>query len=140
MAGTRWKSTLRKCLGMIHRELKIALTPVPRPDKWVFIVGCYNSGTTLLSEVLSDHDMISALPTEGQYLTDQFEADHELGLSRMWVRREDLYRLTESDPGPDVIRIKKEWGMRLDLSKPILLEKTPANAANGTLSSKILIG
>jgi hypothetical protein len=69
------------------------------------------------------------LPTEGQYLTDQLPSDHELGLSRMWVQREDLYRLTEEDKGPDPDRIKREWGMRLDQSRPILLEKTPANAA-----------
>ena len=129
MAGTRWKSTIRESVGLIYRELKVTVTPIPRPQKWVFIVGCYNSGTTLLSEVLGTHDMISALQTEGQYLTDQFASDHELGLSRMWTRREDLYRLTENDKGPDVVRIKKEWGMSFDQTKPVLLEKTPANAA-----------
>jgi len=102
---------------------------MPHPDKWVFIVGCYNSGTTLLRKVLGSHPLISALPTEGQYLTDQFPSDHEVGLSRMWVRREDLYRLNEDDIGPDATRIKREWGMRMDKSKPILLEHTPANAA-----------
>ena len=129
MAGTKWRQILRGCFGQIHRELKISFTPIPRPNKWVFIVGCYNSGTTLLSEVLSSHHSISGLPTEGQYLTDEIAADHELGLSRMWVRREDLYRLTEADDGPNVTRIKKEWGMRLDLSKSILLEKSPPNSA-----------
>lgn len=129
MNGTRWKSKLRECLGLIHRELRITFTPIPRPQKWVFVVGCYNSGTTLLSKILSNHNNISGLPTEGQFLTDQFEADYRLGLPRMWVLREDLFRLTENDIGPDVIRIKKEWGMRLDCSKPILLEKSPPNAA-----------
>ena len=28
------------------------LTPEPHPAKWVFIVGCYNSGTTLLETLL----------------------------------------------------------------------------------------
>jgi hypothetical protein len=47
----------------------------------------------------------------------------------MWVLREDLFRLDESQPGPDVARLKKEWLMRLDRSRPLLLEKSPPNAA-----------
>jgi len=129
LAGTRWKATLREIAARLNRELRVSLTRVPNPEKWVFVVGCYNSGTTLLAEVLGAHPLISALPDEGQFLTDQFAADHELGLGRMWVKREDLYRLNEADDGPDVHRLKKEWGMRLDTGKPILLEKSPPNAA-----------
>ena len=101
-----------------------------KADKtWVFLVGCYNSGTTLLAELLSQHPDISALSTEGHFITDQFVKDYDIGLPRMWVEREDLFRLTEADTGPDAIRIKKEWGMRLDLSKQVLLEKSPPNTA-----------
>ena len=130
MQGTTWKKLLRRCLGETHRELKITITPVPTPDKWVFIVGCYNSGTTLLNRVLSNHHKISSLPTEGHFLTDQFPSEFNIGISRMWMYREDLYRLTEKDTGPDVIRIKKEWNMRmLNRSKPVYLEKSPQNGA-----------
>lgn len=129
MKGTDWRRVLRRVAADVHRELRITLTPVPRPDKWVFLVGCYNSGTQLGMHVLGSHPQISALPEEGQFLTDQFTADYELGLPRMWVLREDLFRLTEADEGPDATRLKKEWGIRLDLSKPILLEKSPPNAA-----------
>lgn len=128
MAGTRFRKVLRESLGDIYREVKVAFTPVPRPEKWLFLVGCYNSGTTLLAELLGRHPAISALPTEGHFITDQFVKDYEVGLPRMWAGREELFRLTEADEGPDVIRIKKEWGMRLDLSKPVLLEKSPPNS------------
>jgi hypothetical protein len=48
----------------------------------------------------------------------------------MWMLREDLYRLNEDDMGPDIIRLKKEWGMRMsDTTKPVLLEKSPQNGA-----------
>lgn len=120
---------VREHLGSISREIRVALTRVPNPKKWVFVVGCYNSGTTLLAEILGKHPKISALPTEGQFITDQFVKDYEIGLPRMWTKREDLFRLTENDAGPDVRRLKKEWGMRLDLSRPILLEKSPPNIA-----------
>lgn len=129
MKGTRFKPILHECLGTLSREVKIAFTPVPTNKKWVFLVGCYNSGTTLLAELLSQHPSISALPTEGHFITDQFVTDYELGLPRMWVNREDIFCLTEEDEGPDPFRIKKEWAMRLDLSKPVLLEKSPPNSA-----------
>lgn len=129
MKGTRFRSVLRESLGNIWRECKIAATPTPKPEKWVFIVGCYNSGTTLLSELMSRHPDISGIPTEGHFITDQFVKDFDIGLPRMWVDREDMFRLTEDDEGPDVVRLKKEWGMRLDLSRKVLLEKSPPNAA-----------
>ena len=129
MKGTRFRPILRECLGQLNREIRIALTPVPRGKTWVFLVGCYNSGTTLLAELLGQHPSISALPTEGHFITDQFVKDYEVGLPRMWVDREDLFRLTEDDNGPDPVRVKKEWCMRLDLNKPVLLEKSPSNTA-----------
>ncbi len=119
---------VRECLGNFHREIKIFLASVPKPDKWIFIVGCYNSGTTLLSNLLSLHHEISALPTEGHFLTNQFVKDFEIGVPRMWMLAEERFRLTEKDKGPNADRIKKEWGIRLDLKKKIFVEKSPPNS------------
>ena len=127
--GTRFRKLLRETAGTLHRELRIALTPVPKPEKWVFVVGCYNSGTTLLAELLGRHSKISALPTEGHFITDQLVKDYDIGLPRMWVDREDIFRMDETSQGPDVVRLKKEWGSRLDLKNPVLLEKSPPNGA-----------
>ncbi len=129
MSNTRFLPILRECAGQLKREVKIALTPVPRNKQWVFLVGCYNSGTTLLAELMGQHQAISALPTEGHFITDEFVKDYDVGLPRMWVGREEFFYLTEDDQGPDPDRIKKEWGMRLDLSRPVLLEKSPPNTA-----------
>ena len=129
MKGTRFKPILRELMGQLHREIKIAVTPVPKDKTWVFLVGCYNSGTTLLSELLGQHPSISALSTEGHFITDQFVTDYEVGLPRMWVEREDLFRLDENDDGPDSVRVQKEWAMRLNVKMPVLLEKSPPNSA-----------
>lgn len=129
MKGTRFRPIFQECLGQLNREIRIALTPIPKNKTWVFLVGCYNSGTTLLAELLGQHPSISALPTEGHFITDQFVKDYDIGLPRMWVEREDLFRLNETDDGPDPIRLTKEWAMRLDCSKPVLLEKSPPNSA-----------
>lgn len=125
MTGLR--STIHDSIKNIWREVRVAVTPPPRPQKWLFLVGCYNSGTTLLAELLGRHPDIAGLPTEGHFITDQFVKDYEIGLPRMWAGREELFRLTENDTGPDPVRIKKEWGIRLDRSKPIILEKSPPN-------------
>ena len=129
MKGTRFRALIKENLGLFNRELKIALTPLPKNKKWVFLVGCYNSGTTLLSELLGQHPLISALETEGHFITDQFVKDYDIGLPRMWVDREDIFRLDENDTFPDPVRVLKEWSMRLDLKKPVLLEKSPPNSA-----------
>lgn len=129
MGRTRWRQKLRQCAGTLHRELLITLTPDVRPEKWVFVVGCYNSGTELLMRMLGSHPSISSLPDEGQFLTDQLLSDYQVGLPRMWVLREDLFRLAEDDTGPDPERLRREWLMRLDRSRPIFLEKSPPNMA-----------
>ncbi|MGH7446570.1 MAG: sulfotransferase family protein, partial [Longimicrobiales bacterium] len=46
-----------------------------------------------------------------------------------WVLREDLFRLNEGDPGPDAVRLQREWLMRLDRNRRVFLEKSPPNAA-----------
>ena len=43
------------------------------PKKWLFLVGCYNSGTTLLRDILNEHPEIKGLPLEGVRLTGAFE-------------------------------------------------------------------
>lgn len=111
------------------REVRIGLTPVPRPKKWLFLVGCYNSGTTLLAALLARHPEVRSLPTEGHFITDQFVKDYAIGVPRMWVEKESIFRLTEDDKGPDAERIKREWGMRAKGRGDVFIEKSPPNSA-----------
>lgn len=128
MQWSYFAQAARECAGRMSRETRVLLTPPPRPEGcWLFLVGCYNSGTTLLAQLLGQHPSISALPTEGHFITDQFIKDYDVGLPRMWSQGEHLFRLTEADEGPDPVRIKKEWGARLDRRRPVLLEKSPPN-------------
>lgn len=129
MGVTRWKKLLRQFAGDAHRELKITLTRPVLPDKWAFIVGSYNSGTELLLKLLGTHPDVSSLPVEGVFLTEEIQEGYEIGLSRMWVLREDFFRMDETSTGPDIERLKREWQIRLDRRKPVFVEKTPSNAA-----------
>lgn len=105
--------------------------PLPDPDKWVFIVGCYNSGTTLLHDLLSLQSDVGVLPDEGQFFTDQFLLPKEQNLPRLWAIEPDKFYLDEYDQnGPNPVKLKKQWGsLYNDIDKKVLLEKSPTNAA-----------
>ena len=58
------------------------------PDRWVFVVGCYNSGTTLLANLLEAHPAINGLAREGVELTDALRRPELAGWPRMcWAGR-----------------------------------------------------
>lgn len=105
--------------------------PLPKPERWVFLVGCYNSGTTLLHDLLAGNPAIGSLHTEGQFLTDQLVLPKAVGLARLWAIEPQHFQLDENaglDVGVD--KIKRQWGARFDdPHRPILIEKSPTNAA-----------
>jgi hypothetical protein len=104
--------------------------PLPRPRRWVFVVGCYNSGTTLLHDALAAHPDVGSLPREGQELTDALPLPRRLGLPRLWALEPERFRLDEHATGVDARRLKRQWGARFDdPRRAILLEKSPTNAA-----------
>lgn len=105
--------------------------PLPTPRKWVFIVGCYNSGTTLLHDLLASHPEVGSLPQEGQFLTDQLPVPRDLGLPRLWALDPARFYLDETmGQSIDVTALKRQWGAHYDdPQRPVLLEKSPTNAA-----------
>jgi hypothetical protein len=103
---------------------------LPNPDRWVFIVGCYNSGTTLLHDLLATHSDVGSMPWEGQFYTDQFPLPRALNLPRLWAIQPEHFHLAESDGSEiRVERLKRQWGARFnDPSRRVLIEKSPTNA------------
>ena len=105
--------------------------PLPSPARWVFLVGCYNSGTTLLHDLLAMHPLVGSMPDEGQFFTDQLPVPRDLGLRRLWALKPELFRLDENaGPHIKVKRLQRQWGAKFnDPTRPVLIEKTPTNAA-----------
>ena len=99
------------------------------PQRWIFIVGCYNSGTTLLKEMLAEHLEIGTLPGEGVRFTDALPRPEERGWNRMWCRCVEDVRLPPEGQEERVRRIKRQWSMVFPRGRPNLLEKSIANAA-----------
>ena len=124
---TRAKRASRK----VRLEMSARLGPLPTPEKWVFLVGCYNSGTTLLHDLLAEHSDVGSMPDEGQFLTDQLAVPRDVGLRRLWALEPQVFCLDESSAARiDVDRLKRQWGASFnDATRRVLLEKTPTNAA-----------
>jgi len=98
------------------------------PKKWVFIIGCYNSGTTLLSSILSQHPEISSLPTEGAFITNGMKTPESYGWVRMWHKCLSEIEQDKNTPEDIAKKIKTNWGFWFDDKKPIYLEKSISNA------------
>jgi hypothetical protein len=124
-------SKLNLYLRLRSRSFGFRLMRVPDPEKWVFIVGCYNSGTTLLHSLLAQHDSVGSMPNEGQFFTSQLMTGEKAGVRRLWALKPELFRLNEKDEYDiDPVKLKREWAFFYnDPEKPVLIEKTIANAA-----------
>lgn len=97
---------------------------VPAGKRWLFVVGCYNSGTTMLRDLLGHSPTCARLSVEGVFLTSQLWAPEFEGWPRMWwkVWRGQVAR----EPGaiPDAERVKRDWAIWFDRRRPVLLEKS----------------
>jgi hypothetical protein len=101
---------------------------VPRVDKWVFIIGCYNSGTTLLARLLARHSQVRTMPGEGVAFTDGLLRPEEFGWPRLWYRCQQEMQVDGGNRLELANRIKKQWGFAACGNGPVFLEKSIANA------------
>ena len=120
-----------KTLHKIRIVLNGLLGPLPCPRKWVFVVGCYNSGTTFLHNLLASHPDVGSMPDEGQFYTDQLLLPRAVKLPRLWAIEPEWFYMDEnSGQNVNLNRLKRQWGARYnDPTRPVLLEKSPTNAA-----------
>lgn len=92
------------------------------PQQWVFLVGCYNSGTTILRDILEAHPQISTLPFEGVRLTSAFPDLENADWPRMMYRFRDDWALPDTD---DIARrAKRDWAPWWDRRAKVFLEKS----------------
>ncbi len=101
---------------------------MPRPEKWVFIIGCYNSGTTLLARVLARHSRVQTMPGEGVVFTDVLHRPEEFGWPRLWFKCRQQMELESADPAGLADRIKRQWNWATIGKGSCFLEKSIVNA------------
>jgi hypothetical protein len=101
----------------------------------VFLAGLHRSGTTLLARLLAAHPEISGFSDtgvpadEGQHLQTVYPAAKEFGGPGRFGFAPESH-LTEASPlatDENARAIFAEWSSHWDLSRPVLLEKSPPN-------------
>jgi Sulfotransferase family/Glycosyl transferase family 2 len=102
---------------------------------FVFVGGLHRSGTTLLARVIARHDEASgfreteAVANEGQFLQSVYPIAGEFGgVGRFGF--DERSHMTEDSPlatDENSQRMLEEWSTHWDLSKRVLVEKSPPN-------------
>jgi len=100
------------------------------PKHWIFVIGCYNSGTSLLEQLFHQHPLIAGLPGEGQFLTDALVTPKSVGVPRLWAEKEYLFRFQPTQKVTEAQRVQADWLRQLDKQNtPFAIEKSPTNTA-----------
>lgn len=111
----------------LHRRWDAHFGPCPSFSIWCFVTGCYNSGTTVLHDLIAAHPSVAALPAEGQALTSELPSTAGSPIERLWVARpEQLAPFPEGRLDADADRVRRQWGARFDsLDRPVGVVKSP---------------
>ena len=105
--------------------------------KWCFIVGCNNSGTSLLQSALEKSGQVTTLPHEGQLYTTALPRAIRRGYERVWSEYLENLKLTDGDRLECLPRLLHDWLREFSLPIcEIILEKTPAHTARMTWLQK----
>ncbi|MEJ2237990.1 MAG: sulfotransferase [Gemmatimonadales bacterium] len=127
--STRLRAKVTRWSSRLTQRLLLPFAREPRPDRWIFVLGCYNSGTSLLAQILAAHPMVEGLPDEGIFFTDSLPFPEQFGWPRMWIRCLDKVALAPNDlPLDAVTRIKKQWSLAYPRNAANLVEKSVSNA------------
>ena len=119
----------RLCRMKTFRRVTAPLAPIPRPDRWIFIIGCYNSGTTLLKRILAEHEAITQLPSRGGAYAEELKRAEDCGWTRMWHQcYDELYMSPGPKAGQMARSIQRKWGLVLGSGQDNILEKSIVDA------------
>lgn len=96
-------------------------------QKWIFIVGCNNSGTSVLQKLFDKSNFISTFDLEGQRYTNVLPRAYKKGFERVFSEYKDA--LATIAQGDEIkAHLLHDWYR--NLKHPLnefVLEKTPAN-------------
>jgi len=106
------------------------------PDKWVFILGCYNSGTSILEKLLSSHPEIRTLPREGARLSGVLPRPEDLGWTRMWIGCREHMTILEKDEKRIFDNVVHDWSPWWGKGGTVFLEKSISNLTRMEFLSK----
>ena len=95
---------------------------------WCFIVGCNNSGTSILQKMFEKHDQVSIMQREGQMYTKVLKRSKKRGYERVWTEYMDELQVRDNRQVNSITRLVYDWSRALSKPiRPMIVEKTPAN-------------
>lgn len=96
--------------------------------RWMFIVGCNNSGTSLLHEIFRNCGQVSTLRHEGQRYSRALPRAYKKGHDRVWSEFIDDLKVAPCKSAELAPRLAHDWIHHLAKPiRPVIVEKTPAN-------------
>ena len=114
--------------------------------RYVFICGLHRSGTSLITRCLIEHPQIGgfrntgAIEDEGQYLQTVMPLETVYGGAGRFGFDPHAH-LTEASPlntPSNARKLLSEWHQNWDLTKPVLVEKTPSNLLRTRLLARLV--
>jgi hypothetical protein len=111
----------------IARSTVLLFQAAKRPERWLFVLGCYNSGTTLLQDLIGLHPEVSTLPREGVRFTRLLARPEDYGWTRMWAQCVDKIQLPPIREPERAERIILEWSPFYRTGARVFLEKSVSN-------------
>jgi hypothetical protein len=130
---------LRKTKSRIKRSIKnkppLSYIPALDGKHFLFIGGLHRSGTSIFHRLLREHPATSGFTDtgvpqdEGQHLQTTFPPAITLGGPGRFAFHPNSHLTEDSDLATETNRdrLLREWGAYYDLSRDVLLEKSPPN-------------
>lgn len=80
-----------------------------KPKGWIFVGGCYNSGTTIIKDIIALHSDVNCCPIEGDLLTDELSNFEEGGWHRGMFGNAEAIEINRSMSSVNSINIINDW-------------------------------
>lgn len=140
---------MQRSLGRRRRRVPpLSVAPSIENKRFLIIGGLHRSGTSILHRLLREHAQTSGFADtgvpedEGQHLQTVFPSARVHGGPGRFAF-DSRSHLTEASPyltAEARDRLLREWGAYYDLTKPVLLEKSPPNLIRSRYFQKLLPG
>lgn len=118
----KFRALLR--VGLARKILHAIYATDSTPKKWVFVTGCYNSGTTLLARILEADPRVNTLPGEGVRYTTELTRPEDIGWTRMWCRCINYVTMSEAAQPQKAKLLRRDWSLFYTKSGAINMEKS----------------
>lgn len=112
------------------RHAYAALRRQPKPGRFIFLVGCYNSGTTLLHRIVASHPDVAAPPREGVRFTRHLSNLELNGHHMVWDESwRDVAVPAAGESALIASEVWRDWSIFHRAGTVAFMDKSVANTA-----------